>query len=168
MFLGTDLPALALPGPWKTYTMLGFVAWHVGTEVLLEVHSYRLSRKGTRRRAPNTPNPLPPRVLNTCIVRGLICLALPGKEIMFKCPSWCVRAFLLGTFGMSWEPEMGERSLKTLPIRLHCVSVRLHAHGPYQHMFLLLAVEILDDTRIQIMQPFTMAEAEEVSPSCLY
>ncbi|CAK6439144.1 unnamed protein product [Pipistrellus nathusii] len=67
MFLGTDLPALALPGPWKTYTMLGFVAWHVGTEVLLEVHSYRLSRK----------------------------------------------------------------------------------------------VEILDDTRIQIMQPFTMAEAEE-------
>uniref|UniRef100_G1Q6Q3 Ferric-chelate reductase 1 n=1 Tax=Myotis lucifugus TaxID=59463 RepID=G1Q6Q3_MYOLU len=45
MFLGMDLPGLALPGPWKTYTMLGFVAWHVGAEIVLEVHSYRLSRK---------------------------------------------------------------------------------------------------------------------------
>lgn len=52
MFLGMDLPGLALPGPWKTYAMLGFVAWHVGAEILLEVHTYRLSRKGTARRAP--------------------------------------------------------------------------------------------------------------------
>lgn len=46
MFLGMDLPGVDLPGPWKTYTMIGFVAWHVGTEVVLEVHTYRLSRKG--------------------------------------------------------------------------------------------------------------------------
>lgn len=52
MFLGMDLPTLALPGPWKTYAMLGFVAWHVGAEIVLEVHAYRLSRKGTARGAP--------------------------------------------------------------------------------------------------------------------
>ena len=46
MFLGMDLPGLNLPGPWKTYAMIGFVAWHVGTEIVLEVHTYRLSRKG--------------------------------------------------------------------------------------------------------------------------
>lgn len=46
MFLGMDLPGLCLPGPWKTYAMIGFVAWHVGTEILLEIHTYRLSRKG--------------------------------------------------------------------------------------------------------------------------
>ncbi|XP_036128179.1 ferric-chelate reductase 1 isoform X3 [Molossus molossus] len=45
MFLGMDLPGVDLPGLWKTYTMIGFVAWHVGTEVTLEVHTYRLSRK---------------------------------------------------------------------------------------------------------------------------
>ncbi|KAI5936877.1 Ferric-chelate reductase 1 [Manis javanica] len=45
MFLGMDLPGLCLPGPWKTYAMIGFVAWHVGTEILLEIHTYRLSRK---------------------------------------------------------------------------------------------------------------------------
>ncbi|XP_027958006.1 ferric-chelate reductase 1 isoform X2 [Eumetopias jubatus] len=45
MFLGMDLPGLDLPGPWKTYTMIGFVAWHVGTEIVLEIHAYRLSRK---------------------------------------------------------------------------------------------------------------------------
>ncbi|XP_009068245.1 PREDICTED: ferric-chelate reductase 1 isoform X1 [Acanthisitta chloris] len=45
MFLGMDLPALDLPDPWDTYTMIGFVAWHVGTEVLLEIHSYCLIRK---------------------------------------------------------------------------------------------------------------------------
>ncbi|XP_072690772.1 ferric-chelate reductase 1 isoform X4 [Canis lupus baileyi] len=45
MFLGMDLPGLDLPGPWKTYVMIGFVAWHVGTEILLEIHAYRLSRK---------------------------------------------------------------------------------------------------------------------------
>ncbi|XP_044605472.2 ferric-chelate reductase 1 isoform X2 [Equus asinus] len=46
MFLGMDLPGLDLPGPWKTYVMIGFVAWHVGTEIVLEIHAYRLSRKG--------------------------------------------------------------------------------------------------------------------------
>ncbi|KAM7054840.1 ferric-chelate reductase 1 isoform 4-T5 [Molossus nigricans] len=45
MFLGMDLPGVDLPGLWKTYAMIGFVAWHVGTEVTLEVHTYRLSRK---------------------------------------------------------------------------------------------------------------------------
>ncbi|NXU49869.1 FRRS1 reductase, partial [Turnix velox] len=45
MFLGMDLPALNLPDPWDTYTMTGFVAWHVGTDVLLEIHSYWLVRK---------------------------------------------------------------------------------------------------------------------------
>ncbi|XP_067394490.1 ferric-chelate reductase 1-like [Emydura macquarii macquarii] len=45
MFLGMDLPALNLPDPWDTYTMIGFVAWHVGTDVLLEIHSYCLIRK---------------------------------------------------------------------------------------------------------------------------
>lgn len=47
MFLGMDLPALDLPDPWDTYTMIGFVAWHVGIEILLEIHSYCLIRKGT-------------------------------------------------------------------------------------------------------------------------
>ncbi|XP_068025291.1 ferric-chelate reductase 1 isoform X1 [Melanerpes formicivorus] len=42
MFLGMDLPALDLPDPWDTYMMIGFVVWHVGTDVLLEVHSYWL------------------------------------------------------------------------------------------------------------------------------
>ncbi|EHB17329.1 Ferric-chelate reductase 1 [Heterocephalus glaber] len=30
---------------WKTYAMIGFVIWHIGTEVVLEIHAYRLSRK---------------------------------------------------------------------------------------------------------------------------
>ncbi|XP_045369198.2 ferric-chelate reductase 1 isoform X2 [Camelus bactrianus] len=45
MFLGMDLPGLNLPGPQKTYAMIGFVAWHVGAEIVLEIHAYRLSRK---------------------------------------------------------------------------------------------------------------------------
>ncbi|XP_008831923.1 ferric-chelate reductase 1 isoform X2 [Nannospalax galili] len=45
MFLGMDLPGLNLPNPQKTYAMMGFVVWHIGTEVLLEIHAYRLSRK---------------------------------------------------------------------------------------------------------------------------
>lgn len=48
IFLGMDLPGLDLPGPWKTYAMIGFVAWHVGTEIVLEIHAYRLSRKGNQ------------------------------------------------------------------------------------------------------------------------
>ncbi|ETE73610.1 putative ferric-chelate reductase 1, partial [Ophiophagus hannah] len=44
MFLGMDLPALNLP-PWDTYVMIGFVAWHVGIDVLLELHGYCLVRK---------------------------------------------------------------------------------------------------------------------------
>jgi len=47
MYLGMDLPALDLPDPWDTYTMIGFVAWHVGIDVLLEIHSYCLVCKGT-------------------------------------------------------------------------------------------------------------------------
>uniref|UniRef100_H0X586 Ferric-chelate reductase 1 n=1 Tax=Otolemur garnettii TaxID=30611 RepID=H0X586_OTOGA len=45
MFLGMDLPGLNLPHPRKTYAMIGFVAWHVGTEIILEIHAYQLSRK---------------------------------------------------------------------------------------------------------------------------
>ncbi|XP_015356334.1 ferric-chelate reductase 1 [Marmota marmota marmota] len=45
MFLGMDLPGLNLPHPWKTYAMIGFVTWHIGTEIVLEIHAYRLSRK---------------------------------------------------------------------------------------------------------------------------
>ncbi|XP_051480500.1 ferric-chelate reductase 1 isoform X2 [Apus apus] len=45
MFLGMDLPALDLPDPWDTYTMIGFVTWHVSIDVLLEIHSYCLVRK---------------------------------------------------------------------------------------------------------------------------
>ncbi|XP_055484195.1 ferric-chelate reductase 1 [Psammomys obesus] len=45
MFLGMDLPGLKLPGPQKTYVMMGFVVWHIATEVVLEIHAYRLSRK---------------------------------------------------------------------------------------------------------------------------
>lgn len=45
MFLGMDLPGLNLPGPQKTYAMMGFVIWHIGTEIVLEIHAYRLSGK---------------------------------------------------------------------------------------------------------------------------
>ncbi|XP_027724078.1 ferric-chelate reductase 1 [Vombatus ursinus] len=45
IFLGMDLPGLNLPTPGKTYAMIGFVGWHVGTEILLEIHAYRLTRK---------------------------------------------------------------------------------------------------------------------------
>lgn len=45
MFLGMDLPGLDLPSPQKTYAMMGFVVWHIGTEVILEIHAYLLSRK---------------------------------------------------------------------------------------------------------------------------
>ncbi|XP_066479467.1 ferric-chelate reductase 1-like [Tiliqua scincoides] len=42
MFLGTDLPALNLPDPWDIYLMTGFVVWHIGFDVLLEIHGYCL------------------------------------------------------------------------------------------------------------------------------
>ncbi|XP_036621804.1 ferric-chelate reductase 1 [Trichosurus vulpecula] len=45
IFLGMDLPGLNLPSPGKTYTMIAFVAWHVGAEILLEIHAYQLTRK---------------------------------------------------------------------------------------------------------------------------
>ncbi|XP_010004954.1 PREDICTED: ferric-chelate reductase 1 isoform X2 [Chaetura pelagica] len=45
MFLGMDLPALDLPDPWDTYTVIGFVTWHVSIDVLLEIHSYCLVLK---------------------------------------------------------------------------------------------------------------------------
>uniref|UniRef100_A0ACB8F312 Uncharacterized protein n=2 Tax=Sphaerodactylus townsendi TaxID=933632 RepID=A0ACB8F312_9SAUR len=45
MFMGIDLQALNLPNPWDIYTMIGFVAWHVGLDVLLEIHGYCLIRK---------------------------------------------------------------------------------------------------------------------------
>ncbi|KAL7984916.1 hypothetical protein Chor_003486 [Crotalus horridus] len=45
MFLGMNLPALNLPDSWDTYAMMGFVAWHVGIDVLLELHGYCLIRR---------------------------------------------------------------------------------------------------------------------------
>ncbi|XP_012585512.1 PREDICTED: ferric-chelate reductase 1 [Condylura cristata] len=45
IFLGMDLSGLNRSDPRKTYAMIGFVAWHVGTEIILEIHAYRLSRK---------------------------------------------------------------------------------------------------------------------------
>lgn len=45
IFLGMNLQALDLPDPWDTYTMAGFVLWHVCVDILLEVHGFCL-RKG--------------------------------------------------------------------------------------------------------------------------
>ncbi|XP_075396385.1 ferric-chelate reductase 1 [Tenrec ecaudatus] len=45
MFLGMDLPGLNLAETPKTYALIGFVAWHVGTEIVLEIHAYLLTRK---------------------------------------------------------------------------------------------------------------------------
>ncbi|XP_068095853.1 putative ferric-chelate reductase 1 isoform X2 [Hyperolius riggenbachi] len=45
IFLGMELQALDLPDPWDTYTMVGFVLWHVCTDILLELHSYCLMRR---------------------------------------------------------------------------------------------------------------------------
>ncbi|XP_063284398.1 ferric-chelate reductase 1 isoform X1 [Pelobates fuscus] len=46
MFLGMDLQALDLPNPWDTYTMVGFILWHVFTDLLLEIHAFCLLRTG--------------------------------------------------------------------------------------------------------------------------
>ncbi|MEE6495769.1 hypothetical protein FKM82_002145 [Ascaphus truei] len=46
MFLGMDLPALNLPDPWDTNTMIGFVLWHVFVDILLEIHGFCLLYKG--------------------------------------------------------------------------------------------------------------------------
>ncbi|XP_053325606.1 putative ferric-chelate reductase 1 [Spea bombifrons] len=45
MFLGMDVQALNLPDPWDTYTMIGFVLWHVFIDLLLEVHGYCLLQR---------------------------------------------------------------------------------------------------------------------------
>ncbi|OCT85127.1 hypothetical protein XELAEV_18023293mg [Xenopus laevis] len=45
MFLGMDLQALDLPDPWDTYTMIGFVLWHVFVDLLLEAHGFCLLKK---------------------------------------------------------------------------------------------------------------------------
>ncbi|KAM3914375.1 putative ferric-chelate reductase 1 isoform 2-T3 [Leptodactylus fuscus] len=42
IFLGMDVQALDLPDPWDTYTMAGFVLWHVFIDILLEVHDFCL------------------------------------------------------------------------------------------------------------------------------
>ncbi|XP_072254258.1 putative ferric-chelate reductase 1 [Pyxicephalus adspersus] len=49
IFLGMDLQALDLPDPWDTYTMVGFVLWHVCIDILLELHSFcHLRRESTK------------------------------------------------------------------------------------------------------------------------
>ncbi|KAE8610491.1 hypothetical protein XENTR_v10012147 [Xenopus tropicalis] len=45
MFIGMDLQALDLPDPWDTYTMVGFVLWHVFVDLLLEAHGFCLLKK---------------------------------------------------------------------------------------------------------------------------
>ncbi|XP_018428140.1 PREDICTED: ferric-chelate reductase 1 [Nanorana parkeri] len=48
IFLGMDLQALELPDPWDTYTMVGFVLWHVCIDILLELHSFCLLRRESK------------------------------------------------------------------------------------------------------------------------
>ncbi|XP_042190926.1 putative ferric-chelate reductase 1 [Callorhinchus milii] len=45
MFLGMDLPALDLHNPWDTSVMVGFITWHVMTELILETHNYLTTYK---------------------------------------------------------------------------------------------------------------------------
>ncbi|XP_075038411.1 putative ferric-chelate reductase 1 [Mixophyes fleayi] len=50
IFLGMDLQALDLPDPWDTYTMVGFILWHVCIDILLEVHGFcTLQRESERK-----------------------------------------------------------------------------------------------------------------------
>ncbi|KAM9324758.1 putative ferric-chelate reductase 1 [Gastrophryne carolinensis] len=63
IFLGMDLQALDLPDPWDTYTMVGFVLWHVCTDILLELHSFCLLRRGLR---------CPPRDKDECSINSYI------------------------------------------------------------------------------------------------
>ncbi|EPY76486.1 hypothetical protein CB1_001428098 [Camelus ferus] len=52
-FIAFPLPFIYRRGwNWKTYAMIGFVAWHVGAEIVLEIHAYRLSRKGNLLQKP--------------------------------------------------------------------------------------------------------------------
>ncbi|XP_069497640.1 ferric-chelate reductase 1 isoform X2 [Ambystoma mexicanum] len=45
MFLGMDVQALNLPDPWDTYTLIGFILWHVVVDILLEIHGYFILNK---------------------------------------------------------------------------------------------------------------------------
>lgn len=45
MFLGPQLQALLLPSPWPTAVLSGWVAWLVGTHLLLDLHTRRLLSK---------------------------------------------------------------------------------------------------------------------------
>uniref|UniRef100_A0A8C5R2B4 Ferric chelate reductase 1 n=1 Tax=Leptobrachium leishanense TaxID=445787 RepID=A0A8C5R2B4_9ANUR len=49
MFLGMDLQALDLPDPWDTFTMIGFVLWHVFVDLLLEIHGFCILRREFRK-----------------------------------------------------------------------------------------------------------------------
>lgn len=62
IFLGMNLQALDLPDPWDTYTMAGFVLWHVCVDILLEVHGFCL-RKGSERRTEDRVEILNPSIV---------------------------------------------------------------------------------------------------------
>ncbi|XP_072918866.1 putative ferric-chelate reductase 1 [Hemitrygon akajei] len=49
IFLGMDLPALDLHNPWDTLVMVGFIIWHVATELILEAHNYIITSKARKR-----------------------------------------------------------------------------------------------------------------------
>ncbi|XP_067846092.1 putative ferric-chelate reductase 1 [Heptranchias perlo] len=49
IFLGMDLPALDLRNPWDTLVMVGFIVWHVATELILEAHNYIITCKARKR-----------------------------------------------------------------------------------------------------------------------
>ncbi|XP_051869025.1 putative ferric-chelate reductase 1 isoform X1 [Pristis pectinata] len=49
IFLGMDLPALDLRNPWDTLVMVGFIVWHVATELILEAHNYIITCKAQKR-----------------------------------------------------------------------------------------------------------------------
>ncbi|XP_043554827.1 ferric-chelate reductase 1 isoform X4 [Chiloscyllium plagiosum] len=50
IFLGMDLPALDLYNPWDTLVMVGFIVWHVVTELILEAHNYIIACKAQKRK----------------------------------------------------------------------------------------------------------------------
>ncbi|XP_038649864.1 putative ferric-chelate reductase 1 isoform X4 [Scyliorhinus canicula] len=49
IFLGMDLPALDLYNPWDTLVMVGFIIWHVATELILEAHNFVITCKAQKR-----------------------------------------------------------------------------------------------------------------------
>lgn len=102
-------------------------------------------------------------VFNTGIVR-----TLTRRKSFHMCPvaslTWLVRVLNMQEVCNVWSLEMQEctswKSANAPNQGFLWEWVYLHTHWPYKPLFLFLAVEILDDDRIQILQSFTAAEAE--------